>query len=71
MGKGQGAFPSGGTFLRDTALRRFYKIAKGLLYSESDVRQPLFLCVPQSVAAVYFWQEKCYDTLGVSEKSKI
>ena len=28
------------------ALRRFYKITKGLLYSESDVRRPLFLCLP-------------------------
>lgn len=35
------------------ALRRFYKIAKGLLHRISLCGSP-FLCVPRSVASVYF-----------------
>ena len=30
----------------DTALRRFYEIAKGLLHSEIAVRQPFFCARP-------------------------
>ncbi len=45
----------------NTALRRFYKIAKGLLHRISLCGSSFSVCV-RPAGTVYFWQEKCYDT---------
>ena len=47
LGKGQGVFPSGGAFLMEyPALRRFYKIAKGLLHRISLCGSPFPVRAP-------------------------
>ena len=63
LGKGQGTLPPARALLMEhPALRRcFYKIAKGCCTVRSCAAAFFQVCF-RSVTAVYFWQEKCYDT---------
>ena len=60
--KVKGLFRPLALLMEHPALRRcFYKMAKGCCTVRSCAAAFFQVCF-RSVTAVYFWQEKCYDT---------